>query len=104
MDTGGPSSNLISRGKKTAISLFSLTSQFQKNHEANTVTNKISGVAQEYEHLIKGPEKKIWERSLANVLVQLDQGIKGLKGKNTVIFILKAQVPKDKKVTYGKLL
>ena len=26
------------------------------------------------------------------------------KGKNTVIFIPKTQVPKDKKVTYGKIV
>ena len=33
---------------------------------------------------------------------QLAQGIRGVKGTNTVMLITKSQVPKDKKVTYGK--
>ena len=32
------------------------------------------------------------------------QGIRGVKGTNAVIFILKTQVPKDKKITYGKIV
>ena len=35
---------------------------------------------------------------------QLVLGIRGVKGINTVMFILKSQVPKDKKVTYGKII
>ena len=46
----------------------------------------------------------MWEISFANELGQLAQGIRTVKGKNTVIFIPKTQVPKDKKVTYGKRL
>ena len=104
VDTEGPSYNFRLRGKKTPIPLFALTAQFPKPHEANAVTHQISGVAQEYRHLIKGPERKIWEISFADELGQLAQGIRGLKGTNTFIFIIKAQVPKDKKVTYGKIL
>ena len=104
LDMEGPSYNLRSRGKKTPIPIFALTAQFQKTHEFNAVTHQISGVDQEYRHLIKDPEMNIWEISSANELGQLSQGIRGVKGKNTVIFILKAQVPKDKKVTYGKIV
>ena len=60
VDNEGTSSNLRSRGKKTPIPYFSLSEQFQKIHEANAVTHQISGVAQEYRHLIKGPERKFW--------------------------------------------
>ena len=35
---------------------------------------------------------------------QLAQGIREVKGKNTVMFIPKSKVPKDKKVTYGKIV
>ena len=56
----GPSSNLRSRGKKNLIPNFALISQFQKFHEANAVTHQIYGVAQEYRHLVKGPDRKIW--------------------------------------------
>ena len=46
VDTGGPSSNLISKDKKNPSHHFALTAQFQKTHEANAVTHQISGVAQ----------------------------------------------------------
>ena len=104
VDTEGPSYNLISRGNKTPIPLFSLTAQFQKIHEANAVTTQISVVAKEYRHMIKVPDRKFWERSFATEPGQLFQGIIMVKGKNTVIFIPKAQVLKDKKVTYGKIV
>ena len=81
-----------------------MTAKFQKFHEANAVTHQISGVDQEYRHLFKGSYKKIWEISFANELGQLDQVIRMVKGKNTVILITKAQVPKDKKLTYGKIV
>ena len=42
------------------------------------------------------------ERIFANELGQLSQGIRDVKGKNTVMFIPKSKVPKEKKVTYGK--
>ena len=32
--------------------------------EANAVTRPISGVAQEYRHLVKGPEKMFWNDHL----------------------------------------
>ena len=54
--------------------------------------------------MIKVPERKFWERSFANELVQLSKGIREFKGTNTVMFILKSKVPKDKKVTYGKIV
>ena len=102
LDTEGPSFKLRPRGKKTTIPLFSLTAQFQKTRESNVVTHKISGVSQEYIHLIKGPERNFWEISFANELGQLSKGIRMVKGANTVIFIPKSQVPKDKELTYGK--
>ena len=81
-----------------------MTAQGQTPREANSVTHHISGVAQEYRHLIKGPERKIWERSFANELGQLAQGIREFKGTNTVMFVPKSKVPKDKKVAYGKIV
>ena len=89
---------------KTPIPLFVLTAQFQKKREANAVTHQISGVPQEYRHLITGPEKKIWEISFAKELGKLSQGIREVKGTNIVIFIIKYQVPKYKKVKYGKIV
>ena len=77
-----------------------IDSTMPKTRKENSATNKISGVDQEYRHLIKGPERKIWEISFANELGQLSQGIREVRGKNTIMFILKYKVNKDKK--YGK--
>ena len=104
VNTGGTSSNLRSRGNKNPVPNFALSAQFQQVREANTVTHKISGVSQKYRHLVKGPDRKIWERSFANELEQLSQGIITVKGTNSVIFISKTQVPKDEKFTYGKIV
>ena len=104
VNNGGPSSNLRSRGNKNPQPRNALTAQGQKTREANSVNHQISGVAQEYRHLIKGTEGNFWERSFANELGQLAQGIREVKRKNTVMFIPKSKVPKDKKVTYGKIV
>ena len=61
-------------------------------------------MAQEYRHLIKGPERKVWEKSFSNELGQLAQGIREAKGTNTVMFITTFKFPKDKKVTYGEVV
>ena len=37
-------------------------------------------------------------------MVQLAQGIIDIKRTNTVMFIPKSKIPKDKKVTYGKIV
>ena len=76
----------------------------QKTREANSVTHQISGMAHEYRHMIKGPERKIWEIYFANELGQLDQGIIEVKGTNTAMFIPKSKVLKEKKVTYVKIV
>ena len=59
VDKGGTSSNLRSRGNTNPRPHYALTEQFQKTREANSVIHQISGVAREYRHLIKGPERKI---------------------------------------------
>ena len=104
LDKGGTSFNLISRGNKNPQPRYALTAQCQKTRKENSVTHQTSGVAQEYRHLIKVPDRKIWERSFAKKLGQLDQGIREVKGTNTVIFIPKSKVLKDKKVTYVKIV
>ena len=54
--------------------------------------------------MIKIQDKKNWERYFANKLGQQAQGIREVKGTNTVMLIPKSKVPKDKKVTYGKIV
>jgi hypothetical protein len=58
-----------------------------------------------YRQLIRDPKhKKIWSTSAANKFGCLAQGVRGrVKGTNTIFFICKNQIPKDriKDVTYG---
>ena len=100
VDTGSPSSSLRSSCKKNPVPNFALAEQFLQVRDANAVTHQISGVDQKHRHLVKGPDKK----SFVNELGKLSQGIRTVKGTNTVIFVSKTQVPKDKKVTYGKIV
>ena len=103
VDIEGPSYNLISRGKKKSIPNCLLTAQLGQVREANAVTHQVSGLAQEYRHLVKVPDRKILEISFANELGKLSQGIRTVKGTNTVIFVPKTLVPKDKKSNMEKL-
>ena len=76
------------------------------NLEANAVLNPLTGVLQEFRHLIKGPDKEIWTKYLANKLDRLSQGAsKRIDGTNTLYFIPKEEVPfKTKKITYPKIV
>ena len=52
---------------------------------------------QEYRHLIKGPERKIWERSFANDLGQLAQRIREVNGDKYGHVNSKIQSPQRQK-------
>ena len=83
---------------------YANAAKYINNLEANAVLNPITGVLQEFRHLIKGPDKEIWTKSLANEFGRLAQGVsKRIKGTNTMYFIPKEEVPfKTKKVIYPK--
>ena len=61
---------------------------------------------QEFPHLIKGPDREIWLKYLANEFGRLAQGAsKRIEGTKTMYFIPKEEVPfKTKKVTYPKIV
>ena len=64
-----------------------------------------TGKSLEYRQLIQIDRyKKIWSRSYANELSCLAQGIRDIPGTNTIQFIRKDQVPKGRKVTYGRIV
>jgi hypothetical protein len=72
---------------------------------ANSVIDEVTGQVEEYRHLIKGANSKIWENSFANKIGRLTQGV-GTRmptGTNTIFFIPKKAVPTDRKVTYGRI-
>ena len=54
----------------------------------------------------KDKYRDIWSTSLANELGRLAQVILNVKGTNTIFFISKSEIPKDrlKDVTYGRIV
>merc|ERR1711966_548503 len=65
------------------------------------------GRSLEYRDLLKDPElRDTWSKSLANELGRLAQGIRDIKGTNTIFFIPKNEIPQDrwKDVTYGRIV
>ena len=73
---------------------------------ANSVTDKVTGKSLEYRHLLRGPNKYVWTRSLANDLCRLAQGV-GTRmptGTNTVFFVQCRDLPAGRKVTYSCLV
>ena len=65
---------------------------------ANAVLDEQTGELLEYRHLIKHPRhKKEWGYSFGNKVGRLAQGMPGRNnGTNTIIFIRKSEVPKDR--------
>lgn len=74
--------------------------------EINSVFDPITGCMLKYRHLLKGPNKYIWKRALANDLGRLAQGVgtRMKKGTNTIFFIHLKQMPKGKKIAHCKLV
>ena len=79
---------------------------FQKGDECNSVIDETTGDVHEYRHLMRTPAKKVWETALANDLGRLAQGVgtRMQKGTNTIRFVGRKAVPKDRKVTYARLV
>jgi hypothetical protein len=46
----------------------------------------------------------IWESAFANELGRLAQGIRDVIGTNTIEFIFASEIPRDRTVTYGRLV
>ena len=69
---------------------YANAAKYIKNLKANAVLNPVTGVLQEFRHLIKGPDKEIWTKYLANKFGRLAQGVsKRIEGTNTIYFIPK---------------
>ena len=57
-----------------------------------------------YEELIKGPQGDEWEQGMYNELGWLAQGYDLVEGCNTFFFIHKSKIPRNKRVTYGRIV
>ena len=72
---------------------------------ANAVIDE-HGQALEYKQLIKGPDAAIWKKAMANDLGRLAQGVgtRMKTGTNTIFFMHPSKIPKNKKVTYCRIV
>ena len=71
------------------------------------IIDEKTGEKLEYRDLIKRPElRQRWETSLANELGRLAQGIRDIKGTDTIHFVSKSEIPADrwKDIMYGKIV
>jgi hypothetical protein len=72
------------------------------DHFIGAVIDDDTGAVLEYRHLIKLEKySRIWERSFANELGRLFQGIRDIPDTDTCFYIRKSKVPKHKRATYG---
>jgi hypothetical protein len=66
------------------------------------IVDDITGDVLEYHHLVKSnTHRAIWQKSFANKLGRLFQGIHDIKGTDTCFFIRKKKMPSHKRVAYG---
>ncbi len=72
------------------------------NNFIGAIVNDITREVRKYCHLIKSDTHcAIWQKSSANKLGRLFQGICNIKGMDTCFFIRKNQMPRHKRATYS---
>jgi hypothetical protein len=78
---------------------------WSQEHQANVVVHPITGKEMEYTALMKDPRlQPLWTRGFGNECGRLFQGIRDIPGTDTCFFIKITNIPKDRKITYGKIV
>jgi hypothetical protein len=76
-----------------------------KTQMMNSVIHPVSGKEVQYKDLMKHPELgPLFEIGLVNELGRVCQGIRDISGTNTAFFVELASIPKDRKITYSRLV
>jgi hypothetical protein len=78
---------------------------WSQRHHANAVINPVTGKEMEYPALMKAPRiQPLWTRGFGNECARLFQGIRDIPITDTCFFIDLKSIPKDRKITYGKIV
>jgi hypothetical protein len=83
---------------------------FGKNHWTttpmiNAVIHSVTGKEMQYKDLVKDPDLgPLFEIGLSNELGRICQGTRDIAGTNNAFFVDLTSIPKDRKITYGKLV
>jgi hypothetical protein len=87
----------------TAIALGN--NHWSQQHLENAVIHPVTGKEMEYMALMKDPRlQPLWKRGFGNECGRLFQGIRDITGTDTCFFIKLTNVPKDRNITYGKIV
>jgi hypothetical protein len=78
---------------------------WSQQHQANAVIHPVTGKEMVYSALMKNPRlHPLWTRGFGNECGRLFQGIRDFPGTDTCFFIKLTNIPKDRKITYGKIV
>jgi hypothetical protein len=81
------------------------TNLWSQQHLANAVVHPVTGKQMEYMALMNDPSlQPLWKRGFSNEAGRLFQGIHDIPGTNTCFFVELTNIPKDRKITYGKMV
>jgi hypothetical protein len=81
------------------------TNQWSQKYLANAVVHPITGKKMEYMALMNDPAlQPLWKRDFSNEAGRLFQGIHDISGSNTCFFVELKSTPKDRNITYGKIV
>jgi hypothetical protein len=81
------------------------THHWYQQHCANAVVDPVNGKEMEYMALMKDPIlQPLWKRGFGNEAGCLFQGIGVIPGTNTCFFVELTNIPKDRKITYGRIV
>jgi hypothetical protein len=77
---------------------------WSQKHLENAVIHPVTGKEMEYMALMKDPRlQPLWKQGFGNECGRLFQGIRDIPVTDTCFFIKLTNVPKDRKITYGKI-
>jgi hypothetical protein len=93
-------------GMDTAHMAISLgDNHWSRRHLENAVIHPVTGKEIEYMALMKDPQlQPLWTRGFRNEFRRLFQSIRDILGTDTCLFIKLTNIPKDRKITYGKIV
>jgi hypothetical protein len=88
---------------KMAIALGK--NHWSQQHLANAVVHPLTGKQMEWMALVNDPDlQPLWKRGFSNEVGRLFQGICNIPGTNTCFFVELTNIPKYRKITYGKIV
>jgi hypothetical protein len=81
------------------------TNHWFQQHFSNAVVHPLTGKQMEYMTIMNDPYRQpLWKRGFSNEAGRLFQGIHDILGTNTCLFVELKNIPKDRKITYGKIV